>query len=141
MIAGGQAVFNPEPVAPFVDAFAIGEGEEVTLDIVGAHQDWVESGGSRQELLLRLAQIPGVYVPALVKVDYHPDGKIKTVEPADARVKLPVVKRILAKLPRHYRAFWFPTSRWCTNAPALRLCAAAHVAAAFATRDGQPTDP
>lgn len=108
VIAGGQAVFNPEPVAPFVDAFAIGEGEEVTLDIVDAHQDWVESGGSRQELLLRLAQIPGVYVPALVKVDYHPDGKIKTVEPADARVKLPVVKRILAKLPPPLSRFLVP---------------------------------
>lgn len=108
VIAGGQAVFNPEPVASFVDAFVIGEGEEAALDIVDAHQAWVESGGSRQDLLLRLAQIPGVYVPALVKVDYHPDGKIKTIEPADSRVKLPVVKRILAKLPPPLSRFLVP---------------------------------
>lgn len=108
VIAGGQAVFNPEPVAPFVDAFAIGEGEEVILEIVAAHQAWVESDESRPELLVRLAGVPGVYVPALVDVDYHPDGRVSSVRAAHAAVTLPVKKRILAKLPPPLSRFLVP---------------------------------
>lgn len=108
VIAGGQAVLNPEPVAPFVDAFAIGEGEEVILEIVAAHQAWVESDESRPELLVRLAGVPGVYVPALVDVDYHPDGRVSSVRAAHAAVTLPVKKRILAKLPPPLSRFLVP---------------------------------
>jgi radical SAM superfamily enzyme YgiQ (UPF0313 family) len=99
VIAGGQAVYNPEPVAPFVDVFAIGEGEEVILEIVDAYQAWVNSNGSRQDLLVALGSIPGVYVPALVTVDYHRDGTIQSVTPAHPAVKLPVDKRLLAEFP------------------------------------------
>lgn len=108
VIAGGQAVYNPEPVAPFVDAFTIGEGEEVILEIVDVHQAWQRSNGTRQDLLVRLAGIPGVYVPALVHVDYHPDGTIKAVTPAHPAVSLPVDKRILAKLPPPMTRFLVP---------------------------------
>lgn len=108
VIAGGQAVFNPEPVAPFVDAFAIGEGEEVILEIVAAHQAWAESDEARGDLMLRLAGIPGVYVPALVDVDYHPDGQISSVRAAHSAVTLPVKKRILAKLPPPLSRFLVP---------------------------------
>jgi radical SAM family uncharacterized protein len=108
VVAGGQAVFNPEPVAPFVDAFAIGEGEEVIFDIVDAHQAWAESGRSRRDLLVRLAQIPGVYVPALVEVAYHADGTIQDISPDHPNVKLPVDKRILAKLPPPLTRFLVP---------------------------------
>lgn len=108
VIAGGQAVYNPEPVAPFVDAFAIGEGEEVLLEIVDAHQSWAESTQSRQDLLIRMAGIPGVYVPALVDVTYHPDGTIQAVQPRHPDVHLPVDKRILAKLPPPLARFLVP---------------------------------
>jgi radical SAM family uncharacterized protein len=108
VLAGGQAVFNPEAVADFVDAFVIGEGEEAILEVVAAHQVWKESGGSRQELLVRLTDIPGVYVPALVKVDYFHDGRIRAVQPIYEDVKLPVVKRILAKLPPPLSRFLVP---------------------------------
>ncbi len=108
VIAGGQAVYNPEPVAPFVDAFAIGEGEEVILDIVAAHQAWADSNQSREDLLFRLAGIPGVYVPALVDVSYHPDGTIRSVQPMHPAVTLPVDKRILAKLPPPVSRFLVP---------------------------------
>ena len=64
VIAGGQAVYNPEPVAPFVDAFVIGEGEEVVLEIVDVYQAWKNAGCSRSELLTQLATLPGVYVPS-----------------------------------------------------------------------------
>jgi radical SAM family uncharacterized protein len=108
VIAGGQAVYNPEPVAPFVDAFAIGEGEEVILEIVAAHQAWTESGGDRQDLLVRLAEIPGVYVPALVDVDFHPDGTMHKVTASHPAVGLPVNKRIMAKLPPPLSRFLVP---------------------------------
>ena len=108
VIAGGQAVYNPEPVAPFVDAFAIGEGENVILEIVDAHQAWTGSNGSRQDLLVALASIPGVYVPALVTVDYHPDGTIQSVVPGHPAVKLPVDKRLLAEFPPPLSRFLVP---------------------------------
>ena len=108
VIAGGQAAYNPEPIAPFVDAFAIGEGEEVILEIVDAHQAWGRSNGSRQDLLVQLAGIPGVYVPALVDVAYHPDGTIKAVTPAHPAISLPVGKRILAKLSPPMTRFLVP---------------------------------
>ncbi len=108
VIAGGQAVFNPEPVAAFVDAFAIGEGEEMVFEIVAAHQSWIASKGSREELLTRLAGIPGVYVPALVAVEYHADGRVQAVEFVHPAMKLPVDKRILAKLPPPLSRFLVP---------------------------------
>ena len=54
VIAGGHAAFNPEPMHSFIDAFVIGEGEEVIAEIVEAHQSWKQSGKSRQELLAAL---------------------------------------------------------------------------------------
>jgi len=108
VIAGGQAVYNPEPVAPFVDAFVIGEGEEVLGEIVDAYQAWERTKSSRQNLLIQLASIPGVYVPTLVSVDYHPNGNIKSVTPDHPAVKLPVKKRLLAKLPQPLTNFLVP---------------------------------
>ena len=48
IIAGGQACYNPEPMADFFDAFGIGEGEELILDFTRAHRDWKRRGGSRE---------------------------------------------------------------------------------------------
>ena len=78
VIAGGHCAYNPEPLAEYVDAFVIGDGEEATgeiADVVGA---WKRSrsgaGGdrraSREAVLRDLATIPGVYVPALYDVEY-----------------------------------------------------------------------
>ena len=99
VIAGGQSVFNPEPVAPFVDAFLIGEGEEGVLEIVDATQAWSETGAGREDLLIQLARIPGVYVPSLYEVSYHPDGTVAQIEPIHPAASMPVVKRINAVLP------------------------------------------
>src|SRR5512146_2219700 len=57
VIAGGHSTFNPEPMAPFIDAFVIGEGEEVIHEIIDAYQAWKEAGESRPELLLRMGKI------------------------------------------------------------------------------------
>jgi radical SAM family uncharacterized protein len=87
VVAGGHAAFNPEPIADFIDAAIVGDGEEAVLavtDIVGA---WKAQGmpGGRREVLLRLARTGGVYVPSLYDVSYLADGRIQRVAPrADA---------------------------------------------------------
>ena len=81
VIAGGQAVFNPEPVAPFVDAFVIGEGEGAILEVVEAYQSWQSTEESRDALLARLAEVPGVYVPSFYAVDTNPDGTVRHIKP------------------------------------------------------------
>lgn len=99
VIAGGHAAYNPEPMHAFIDAFVIGEGEEAIGEIVEAHQAWKRRGADRQNLLASLAQIWGVYVPAFYQADYYSDGTIKSIEKLTSAARLPVVKRIVAKLP------------------------------------------
>ncbi|MCZ7553208.1 MAG: TIGR03960 family B12-binding radical SAM protein [Anaerolineales bacterium] len=99
VIAGGHAAYNPEPMHAFIDAFVIGEGEEVIGEIVEAHQAWKRRGADRQDLLASLARIWGVYVPAFYQASYYPDGTFKSIEKLNEAARLPVVKRIVAKLP------------------------------------------
>jgi radical SAM family uncharacterized protein len=99
VIAGGHATFNPEPMADFMDAFVIGEGEEVILEIVNLIQDWKDSSSPRVELLRSLAQLWGVYVPSLYHVSQTEDGIITNVEPLADEAKIPIIKRIVGKLP------------------------------------------
>ena len=83
VIAGGHAAFNPEPVADFIDAAVIGDGEQAVLTITDIVTDWKATGrpGGRHELLLRLARTGGVYVPAFYDVSYLADGRIQRVAP------------------------------------------------------------
>ncbi|MBW0011397.1 MAG: B12-binding domain-containing radical SAM protein, partial [Pseudonocardiales bacterium] len=76
VIAGGHAAFNPEPIADFIDAAVLGDGEQVVLEITGAVRDWKAHGcpSGRSELLDRLAEIDGVYLPSRYEVSYLPDG-------------------------------------------------------------------
>ena len=97
VIAGGHATFNPEPAADFVDAFIIGEGEEVIVEVVQAFQR--TRGGGRESQLAALAQIPGVYVPSLYDVTYNPDGTVTSVEPSSGVAPHPVLRRIVEVLP------------------------------------------
>jgi radical SAM family uncharacterized protein len=83
VIAGGHAAFNPEPIADFIDAAVVGDGEQAVLDITELVRAWKAAGrpGGRAELLLRLARTGSVYVPSLYDVDYLPDGRIRRVAP------------------------------------------------------------
>ncbi|MEU5992885.1 TIGR03960 family B12-binding radical SAM protein [Spirillospora sp. NPDC047418] len=83
VIAGGHAAFNPEPIADFVDAAVLGDGEEIVLAITEVIREWKAEGGpgGRDELLLRLAASGGVYVPRFYDVTYLPDGRIQRVAP------------------------------------------------------------
>lgn len=71
VVAGGPVAFAPEPVADFIDAFLIGDGEEATLELCGAVREWKEAGGSRADLLRAVKGIAGMYVPAL-----HEPGEV-----------------------------------------------------------------
>jgi radical SAM family uncharacterized protein len=119
IIAGGHACFNPEPMHLFVDAFAIGEGEEVIHEIVDAYQAWKElwlfdslmeedSRAARQDLLYSLARIPGVYVPSLYEAYYNEDGTFSHIAQLVGDAPLPVQKRIVAQLPPPTTRFVVP---------------------------------
>jgi radical SAM family uncharacterized protein len=99
VIAGGHSTFNPEPMHAFIDAFVIGEGEEVIHDIVNTYQAWKQAGSLRQELLLALTKVWGVYVPSLYEAKYYEDGTFDRIEKKDAQAPLQVIKRIVPVLP------------------------------------------
>jgi hypothetical protein len=99
IIAGGHSTYNPEPMHAFIDAFVIGEGEEVIHEIVNAYQSWKQTGSSRQELLLALTKIWGVYVPAFYDAQYYEDGTFARLEKHLPDAPLPVIKRIVPVLP------------------------------------------
>ncbi len=100
VIGGGTCALSPEPMADFFDLFVIGEGEEVLLELLELLRRWkAEGGASREELLRRAANIPGLYVPGFYRVDYHPDGTIAQIIPQATEARLPVVRRIVDHLP------------------------------------------
>jgi radical SAM family uncharacterized protein len=95
VIAGGHAAFNPEPIAEFIDAAVLGDGEEAVREITDLVREWKAAGspGGRDELLLRLAATESVYVPHFYDVDYLADGRIQRVVPNRAGVPFRVRKR------------------------------------------------
>lgn len=108
IIAGGHACFNPEPMYAFIDAFVIGEGEEVLLEIIDTHQRAKRAGLTREAMLLELAGIPGVYVPLFYDVKYQEDGTPASITPSVPGVPRTVVKRMVAKLPPPTTRFLVP---------------------------------
>lgn len=99
VIAGGSGALNPEPLAHFIDAFALSDGEELVLDIVDCVRRFKERGGrSKRQLLRELAAIEGIYVPRFYDVLYHPDGTIAEVRPTDAAAPPRPRKRFVQKL-------------------------------------------
>ena len=100
VIIGGHASFNPEPVADFIDAAIVGDGEEAVLTVTAIVGEWKEEGrpGGREELLYRLAGTGGVYVPRFYDVDYLPDGRIKRVAPNRSGVPWRVAKHTVMDL-------------------------------------------
>jgi radical SAM family uncharacterized protein len=100
VVAGGHAAFNPEPVADFLDAVVLGDGEEAVLAITALVREWKRSGrpGGRDGLLLSLAATGAVYVPRFYDVRYLPDGRIERVEPNRPGVPGSVRKHTLLDL-------------------------------------------
>lgn len=81
VIAGGHCAGNPEPMAPFMDAFVIGDGEEAALEILNVVREAKAQGLHREERLRRLASVPGVYVPKLYEAGYDGEGKYSGLRP------------------------------------------------------------
>ena len=81
VLVGGHASFNPEPVADFIDAAVLGDGEEIVLAISDIVREFREEGspGGRHELLRRLAATGGIYVPQFYEVDYDAEGFIEAI--------------------------------------------------------------
>ncbi|WP_300270192.1 TIGR03960 family B12-binding radical SAM protein [uncultured Flavonifractor sp.] len=101
IIAGGTCAYNPEPLAPFVDIFVLGEGEDVSVEIIQLYRKAREECWSKDEFLAAAAQIPGLYVPSLYDVSYRPDGTLERVTPHEGAPAV-VTKRIVQDFDKSY---------------------------------------
>ena len=99
---GGPCAFNPEPLADFVDAVMIGDGEEQIVEFTQAVREWKKSGKPRVECLKALAKIGGVYVPSFYDVTYHEDGTIASFTPNCPEAPAIVRKRILLDMDKAF---------------------------------------
>ena len=102
VIVGGACAYNPEPLAAFFDLFYIGEGETVYDALFDAYKANKEAGGSREEFLLKAAQIPGIYVPAFYDVTYKEDGTIASFAPNRPGVPEKVQKQLIVDMDKGY---------------------------------------
>ena len=103
VVAGGTCCYNPEPLAPFIDFFVLGEGEEVTLEYIQLYQRAREEGWSKEEFLQEAAQIEGIYVPSFYEPVYKEDGRLeemRVVEGSGAHET--VRKRIVQDMDKSY---------------------------------------
>lgn len=96
VVAGGPCAFNPEPLAAFLDAVLLGDGEEAVHDLCDTYRQWDRR--DRDELLAALARIPGVYVPAFYAPRRGADGRLLAVEPLRDDQPAVVEKRVLRDL-------------------------------------------
>ncbi|NCD09333.1 MAG: TIGR03960 family B12-binding radical SAM protein [Negativicutes bacterium] len=100
VIAGGPCVYNPEPLADFIDFFIIGEGEEIMVELMAAYKTWQNEGctGGRSGFLERAVRINGIYVPSFYHVDYLADGTVEKVVPVNPAAPSVVKKRVVKDL-------------------------------------------
>ena len=101
VVAGGTCMYNPEPLAPFVDIVSLGEGEEVTGEMIQRYRQAKAEGWSKEAFLRRAARIPGLYVPSLYDVSYHPDGRVAAVTPREG-APTQVTKRVVGDMDGAY---------------------------------------
>ncbi|MEW8972865.1 MAG: TIGR03960 family B12-binding radical SAM protein [Tissierellaceae bacterium] len=81
IIAGGPCAYNPEPIADFIDFFVIGEGEEITLEILELYRKHKEKDWDREKFLRDIAKLKGIYVPKYYDVIYNEDKTINKMAP------------------------------------------------------------
>lgn len=104
VVGGGPCTFNPEPLTDFFDCFVIGEGEEIIGEISAVIAEWKKAGrvGGRSELLKKLAQLSGLYVPTFYQVDYNAEGTCAAVRPIRQEISSAITKRVVADLDSAY---------------------------------------
>ena len=101
VVAGGTCAFNPEPLAPFVDLFVLGEGEDVSVELIQLYRKAREEGWDKEEFLTAAARVPGVYVPSLYDVSYQDDGTVAAISPREGAPAV-VTKRIVQDFDKSY---------------------------------------
>lgn len=111
IIAGGHACFNPEPMYAFVDAFVIGEGEEIIHEILDTLAIQKQTGANRIDRLRALSEIEGIYIPSEFQVTYSETGQIAAISPAKGHEKTVISKRFSRKLPPPLTRFLVPNIR------------------------------
>jgi radical SAM family uncharacterized protein len=116
VIAGGPVAVNPEPLAAFIDAFVIGEGEEVLPEILNMLKQAKQGHYPRSAVLEQLAGIPGVYIPSFYSVAYNKEGRVQGFTPLRPEAPSHVRRRLAPDL----NEAWYPT------APVVPLAEAVH---------------
>ena len=98
VIAGGSGAFNPEPLAPFIDAFFLGEGEDAVQELAGMVREWKRAGVPRAMRLRDLMRMPGVYVPVFYEPRYDANGHFTALEAKDG-APTSITRRVVEVLP------------------------------------------
>ena len=99
IVAGGPCACNSEPIADFFDVVQLGEGENQLPGICAEIEKAKKEGGvSKKELLLRIAKIPGVYIPAFYDIEYYEDGRVKSITPNEPGIPAVITKAIIKNL-------------------------------------------
>jgi len=104
VFAGGVCAFNPEPLADYIDFFSLGEGEDITVEIVSLYDKAMTQGWSKDNFLREVAKISGVYVPSFYRHEYNADGTLSAIVPMEG-APARITKRIIEDLDSAY----FPT--------------------------------
>ena len=102
VVAGGPCAFNPEPLHQFVDAFMIGDGEEVIIQLTDIIKDCRKNGVSRRDTLKKLAGLHGVYVPCFYQDEYNEEGTLKSLKPTEEGIPERVLKCIITDFENAY---------------------------------------
>lgn len=101
VFAGGVCAYNPEPLAQYIDFFSLGEGEEITVEIVSLYDKAKTENWSKDKFLHEAAKIPGVYVPSFYRHEYNEDGTLSAIVPLEGAPEV-CVKRIVEDLDSAY---------------------------------------
>ena len=101
VIAGGTAMYNSEPMADFIDLVSLGEGEEVTVEIIELYRKAKREGWDKHRFLCEASRLDGVYIPSLYDVDYKEDGTVKSITPKGG-APAQVTKRIMRNMDEAY---------------------------------------
>ena len=101
VFAGGVCAFNPEPLAEYIDFFSLGEGEDITVEIVSLYDKAKAEDWTKDAFLHEVAKIPGVYVPSFYRHEYNEDGTLAAIVPLEGAPEK-IMKRIIEDLDSAY---------------------------------------
>ena len=101
VFAGGVCAYNPEPLSDFVDFFSLGEGEDITVEILSLYDRAKLENWTKEAFLLEVSRIPGVYVPSFYAHEYNADGTISRITALNGAPEQ-VTKRIIENLDEAY---------------------------------------